>query len=350
MKEIRYSGKPLAYLDQNILDLFAKTFNNQNDEVYSYFKENFQVVYSDATLGEIYKAFLNSQNEDNISKYLNVLEWLNGNHIRIAYNRNFEFLNKCVISTISVKEWFQRYIDNKKEWQFLDQHIYNQFLLSYQKNLNIDEIKQEGLLAYENNLKVMEVVKNELINHPLLKYRSEAMYREINDRKQEYEKSIDFMLEKFIEYTEADKMTEIFRSSIGVFPKHLNNIEMPNAVHKIWNLYKEKEGYKDFSIDDFWKFKIIENIYKRKLYNYEKVNIIYNMMNFIGFHQDTKLDQINGVQRAMSDFTHAQIASFCDFFFTHDIKLKNKVEAIYEYLEINTKFGQITINEKAPTT
>lgn len=132
--------------------------------------------------------------------------------------------------------------------------------------------------------------------------------------------------------------------------EQLNNIEMPNVVQKIWNLYKGKEAYKNFSIDDFWNLKILQNMKERDLYNYEKVNIMYNMMNFIGFHQDTKLDQINGVQRAMSDFTHAQIASFCHFFFTHDIKLKNKVEAIYEYLEINTKFGQININENAPTT
>lgn len=126
MNELEYSGKPLAYLDQNILDLFAKKFD-QNDEIYSFFKENFQVVYSDATLGEIYKAFINSKNEVNVEQYLNVLECLDANHIRIAHNRNFECLDKCVISTISVYECFQRYIDNKREWGFLDQYIYNQF-------------------------------------------------------------------------------------------------------------------------------------------------------------------------------------------------------------------------------
>lgn len=349
MKKKETQEKPLAYLDQNILDLFAKKFD-QNDGIYSYFKENFQVVYSDTTLGEIYKAFLNSKNEENIEQYLNVLECLDANHIRIAHNRNFESLDKCVISTIPVKEWFQRYIDNKKEWEFWDQHIYNQFLLSYQENKNLDEIKMEALLAYENNLKTIENAKNELSNHPLFKDRSEAIYNQINNQKHKYVEAIDFMLVKFIEHAEHDKMTEVFRTAIGVFPKQLNNIEMPNVVQKIWNLYKGKEAYKNFSIDDFWNFKILQNMKERDLYNYEKVNIMYNMMNFIGFHQDTKLDQINGVQRAMSDFTHAQIASFCHFFFTHDIKLKNKVEAIYEYLEINTKFGQININENAPTT
>lgn len=349
MEEPEYEGKPLAYLDQNILDLFAKKFDRR-PEVYAYFRENFQVVYSDATLGEIYKAFLNSGNEENIGKYLNVLELLDANHIRIAYNRNFEFLDKCVISTFPVKEWFVRYLENKQNWAFLDQHIYNHFLFSYQKNKNINEIKRDALLAYENNLKIMEKAKNELSNHSLFKDRSEALYKQINNQKIDYEKAIDLMLEKIIEHADNEKMTEVFRTAIGVQPKHLNNIKMPNVVQKIWNLYKDKEGYKNFGIDDFWNFKIIESVKARELYNYEKVNIMYNMMNFLGFNQDAELDHTNGVRRAMSDFTHAQIASFCHYFFTHDMKLKNKVEAIYDYLDINTKFGQINIDEKAPTT
>ena len=77
---------------------------------------------------------------------------------------------------------------------------------------------------------------------------------------------------------------------------------------------------------------------------YEKVNVIYNMMNFIGFYSDTKLDQVNGVQRSMSDFTHAQIASFCHFFFTNDKNLIKKVDAIYEYLDIPTRLARIEIN------
>lgn len=345
MSDDKYSGQPLAYLDQNILDLLVKRFDHEH-EIYSYFKEHFQVVYSDTTLGEIYKAFLNSNNEENIEKYLNVLEWLDANHIRIAYNGNLEFLDKCVISTISIQEWFQRYVENKKEWGFWDQHIYNQLLLNYQKGKNIDEIKCEALLAYGKNLKKMEKAKNELKDYPQFRDKSEAMYKHINDQKNKYEEAIDSMLSKILEHAENDKVTEVFRNEIGVFPKHLNNIEMPNVVLKIWNLYKDKEAYKNFGIDDFWNFKNIESMKERKLYNYEKINIMYNMMNFIGFHQDTKLDQINGAQRAMSDFTHAQIASFCHFFFTHDKNLKRKIEAIYEYLDIPTRIGVININQE----
>ncbi|KXZ68864.1 hypothetical protein AVENLUH5627_01728 [Acinetobacter venetianus] len=43
-EEHNYSGKPLAYLDQNILNLFVKNFD-EDHRVYQFFKENYQVVY-----------------------------------------------------------------------------------------------------------------------------------------------------------------------------------------------------------------------------------------------------------------------------------------------------------------
>ncbi|OTG93122.1 hypothetical protein [Acinetobacter sp. ANC 3832] len=348
MDENQYSGKPLAYLDQNILDLFVKKFD-EGHVIYNFFKDNYQVVYSDTTLGEIYKAFINSQDESNSTKYLKVLEWLEAHHIRIACTTSFVFLNHCIISPVSVFQWFEKYVENKKEWGFWDKHVYDQFLLNYKKDKNFDEIKKEALLAYDRNLEIMKNANNELQEFPQFKEQSEAMFNQINDQKKEYEQSLDFMLLQIKKYSENDKMSEIFRNEIGIQAKHLNNITKPNVIEKIWSLYKEKEGYKNFNINDFWTITINEKINGRNLYNYEKVSVFYNMMNFIGFQQDTKIDQIDGVQRFMSDFTHAQMASFCDYFFTHDKKLEIKTNAIYEYLGVHTKFGNINfINEKAP--
>ncbi|MFZ0022589.1 hypothetical protein [Acinetobacter sp.] len=196
-----------------------KRFDRNND-IYSYFNESFQIVYSDTTLGEIYKAFLNAKEEDKektVEKYLNILEWLNANHIRIAYNRNLEFLDSCVISQASVREWFHNYVENKTEWGFLDQHIYDQFLLSYQKNKNIHEIKKEALFSYEKNLEKMRKAKDELENFPQLRYKAEAMYQEIYSQKEIYEQAIEATLSLIVKNAEQDKMSEIFRNEVGDF-------------------------------------------------------------------------------------------------------------------------------------
>lgn len=341
-EEHSYSGKPLAYLDQNILDLFVKKFDEDHN-IYHFFKDNYQVVYSNTTLSEIYKAFLNSHDMSNYKKYLNVLTWLGAHHIRIACTEKFIFLNQCIISPLPVSQWFDQYIENKKEWGFWDIHIYNQLLLSYQKEKDFDEIKLEALQAYDKNLEVMHTAYDELKLFPLFREQSGIMLKQVIDQKEVYEKSIDSMLSIIRKYADTEKMSEIFRSEVGIYPKHLNNIKAPNVIEKIWGLYKEKECYKNFSINDFWTITLNEKIKGRELYNYEKVNIFYNMMNFIGFEQDTKIDQIDGMQRSMSDFTHAQVASFCDFFFTHDKRLEIKTNAIYDYLGINTKFGRINL-------
>lgn len=345
MSEENYAGKPLAYFDQNILDLFVKKIHHGHD-IYILLKENYQIVYSDTTLGEIYKAYYNSKDPKDYQKYIDILDNLDAYHMRIACNYKFEFLDKCVISTVPVSEWFKRYVENKKEWQFLDSYIFNQILLNYQKDKNIEKVENEALKAFQDNLNIIEKANKELQSFPELAEQSQAMLQEIYNQKNTYEKNLKFMLSKIIEHAENEKMTEIFRKEMSIFPKQLNNIEKPNVVEKIWSLYREKDDYKNFDIEDFWSISFCEKAKGRKLYNYEKVNILYNMMNFIGFNQDTELDNKNGIQRAMCDFSHAQIASFCNFFFTNDKKLKKKTEAIYEYLDIPTKLININIERK----
>jgi hypothetical protein len=52
MEELKNYLKPLAYLDQNILDYLSKE-TEVDDEAIQFLKENFQIVYSSITLQEI---------------------------------------------------------------------------------------------------------------------------------------------------------------------------------------------------------------------------------------------------------------------------------------------------------
>jgi len=57
MSEEKYLGKPLAYLDQNILDAFLKA-DDKDKSFIEEFLSKVQVVYSDITLQEIHFAGL----------------------------------------------------------------------------------------------------------------------------------------------------------------------------------------------------------------------------------------------------------------------------------------------------
>lgn len=342
MSEPEYSGKPLAYLDQNILSEFVKKID-LNNEIFPYLNENFQIVYSSTTLAEIYKAFLNSTEENKeevIEKYLNILTALNANHIQIIHETD-----SIAISNAPVTEWFHKYIENEKEWGFLDKSIFNQMLLSYQKEKNFEEIKSESINAFQKNYEIMEKSVNNLKNFPELQSLCKNLCLQVDKQKDSYAKMIDFVFSKIKQHAEKEKLSEIFRNETGIYPKHLNNIQMPKAIEKIWSLYKGKDGYTGKSIEDFLTINFWEKQKGQKLFDHEKVTLIYNFLNFIGFNQDTELDQINGAQRAMNDFTHAQLASFCHFFFTNDNKLIKKINPIYEYLDRTTQLARIDINQ-----
>ena len=64
MSEQQYSDKPLAYLDQNILDLFTepKCLLKKDSELFNFLKNEVQAVYSPTTLEEIYRSALYTTN------------------------------------------------------------------------------------------------------------------------------------------------------------------------------------------------------------------------------------------------------------------------------------------------
>lgn len=84
-----YQGKSLAYLDQNILDVFVKF--GMIDFAHM-LKEKFQVVYSDETLNEI------KRSGEYANKFLDVLNDLNALHLKQMMTDSFEPTDKATVS------------------------------------------------------------------------------------------------------------------------------------------------------------------------------------------------------------------------------------------------------------
>ena len=69
----------------------------------------------------------------------------------------------------------------------------------------------------------------------------------------------------------------------------------------------------------------------------EKVNALYNALNFLGYYRDKGMKDLPRVTASLSDTTHAGYASVCDWLFSSDENLVRKAEAAYEFLEVPTK-------------
>lgn len=137
-----------------------------------------------------------------------------------------------------------------------------------------------------------------------------------------------------------------FRSAVGVGPVQLNNIQPPDVLRKIWNLFQKVPPYNEMNqtIDEF--FGLARNpIYPEKPYfKHQKVTSIYNMLNTLGYYPDSKVHKERRFVAALSDQSHASIASFSEFLFSRDENFNRKVRAAYEYLGIPTQVQHVVVN------
>ena len=68
------------------------------------------------------------------------------------------------------------------------------------------------------------------------------------------------------------------------------------------------------------------------------------MLNTLGYYPDSKVHKERRFIAAMSDNSHASIASFCNILLSNDESFIKKVSAAYEYLEISTLAQHVIIN------
>ncbi|WP_352310226.1 hypothetical protein [Psychrobacter sp. W2-37-MNA-CIBAN-0211] len=114
--------KPLAYFDQNILDMFYKYIPEEHS-VSNLFTEDFQVVYSDITLAEIHKAGVNGKNVKYTNNFLDVLTRLNAQHISLMMEDG-HIINEIYRSFQSPAAHYKLFLENIE---------YDEFILPMQK-------------------------------------------------------------------------------------------------------------------------------------------------------------------------------------------------------------------------
>ena len=101
--------KPLAYLDQNVLDLFVK---GEASEFKEEIAARFHVVYSDETLKEI------SRSGEYDVNFIGVLKRLNAYHIRVkAEEGRFLIGGDATVNGADPDHIYREYLNNKSSGQ-----------------------------------------------------------------------------------------------------------------------------------------------------------------------------------------------------------------------------------------
>lgn len=337
-------GRMTAYVDQNILDLFVK------DKALGFKKiliEKFQVLYSDETLNEIKRSGSYS------NKFLNALVELNAAYIKIHLDENFLPAGSAHIWLRNPHEVFAEYCEPQPEVDAVQDAI-AQFLLKFSGGRVGDEtsdINEEQKEAFSELMESIKEMASDLDAEipglkDMLELHSDIAEEQHNKSLNEFES----LLSQDIEDEENWSGIKDFREGTGIGPLQLKNIHPPNVLEQIWTLYKDslQEDEINIDIDDF--FCISKNLInpEQPLYQYQKVTMIYHMLNTIGYFPDSKIHKERRFIASMSDQGHATVASFTHALFSGDEDLIKKSAAAYEYLNIPTQAVHVAI-DKEPT-
>lgn len=339
--------KPLAYFDQNILDIFHKYIPEEHS-VNVLFTEDFQVVYSDTTLAEIHKAGVNGKNPKYTDNFLDVLTRLNAQHISLMFVDG-NVINRVFRSFETPKLHYEAFLDNLK---------FNEFINPIQKtNLAIfggikdyDAFKGEhmesmqGLLDYlKTQIELMKEshYSDATVDAAINFYSAEL--KKLDGQMGDFNRNTESIFNEIAEKTENKPGHLAFRDHLNIDINRLKAIEPPNVLQKIAEYIFNNNRELNQDIDSFFNLDKSYSSPEREPFIFEKVTTIYTMLNLIGYYEDEKLKIEDKYFRSLHDMNHASYACFCEYFFTNDKRLIKKMQAAYEYLNIATEVCSLNL-------
>lgn len=333
-----FTSKKTAYFDHNILNHVLRY------PVASVFEEmasKYQVVYSDETLREIKRSVGGEQD------LLNVLVSLKAMHVKIYLDENFEHTGEAVLSESNPYAAYERVCFEDQFVEKLNSAAQASLRKFYGDKglLECDELEDRSGLEFKKVLAdLVDAVSNSTPNDSQYTERFEAFAaRFLMDMVTAQRHTAD-MMGRY----RGDGVAPVvknYRDSVGIGPRELNNIAPPNAIEKIWKLHKNLDGYRGmgYSVEDFLGVSYISKGLNGLVTDFQKVISAYNVLNVIGYHNDSGLKHERRFISSMSDANHVAYASFTDFIYSSDDGLLTKAAAIFEFLNLKTRVCRVNI-------
>lgn len=347
-------SKPLAYLDQNALDFILK---NGKDGCYEFFRENLQVVYSDYTLREIYKAGKNANDDSKALEFINVLDKLKAQPIKLfqkedgsyTIGRSPDILPlECYLYFVELELPFDKFLNPTI---LTNQAFYNG-IKNYEA---FGEEQKSNILEISNFLKdqlsEIENIKQNMIFENLW-YNSKEIDIFINDYKQKialldkeipaFNANVDFTNQIFEDMNAEKDINKAYQEYFNVDINNLKKINDFDLLPKIFQYIQQQNPEMNTNIDAFFNL-------GDELQVFQKVLIIYSHLNLLGYYQDKKLKDKDRFMSSWIDMNHASLACFCEFLITNDESFIKKAKVAYEYLKVMTQIYSIHADETGKT-
>ena len=333
-----FTSKKTAYFDHNVLDNFLKY-----PEI-SFFKDiaiEHQAVYSDETLREIRRSVGGE------TKFLDALVGLNAMHIKIYLDENFDATGDAVLSEVNPYKVYEQICREDSFTEKLNSSTQSS-LRKFYGDITLPEfgeLSNQSGQAFQNVLSdlVRTVAEYSTSDLELLERLKEYAARTLASQI-EAQRQTSAMMQRY-RCDGSISSVNVYRNSVGIGPKQLNNVSHPNVIEKLWALHKPLPGYRDmgYSVEDFLGISYLTSGLNGVVTDFQKIIAAYNVLNVIGYHNDSGLKHTHRFTSSMSDATHVAFASFTDLFYSSDKGLLSKASAIYEFLNLKTKVCRLRI-------
>jgi len=319
----------IIYLDHNVLDAHLKGRIGNLAELIA--SKNGIAVYSQANLHEI----RNSKGYE--KKFLNVLAELSASFLDFEITSDGRPAGRYRLVTsdpfVEFEKLEEALADAPTSNYGLDGLL--QKLYGGNNDVSFTEIATRGLGdAVEMLSKALEECRGELSSDKVAELESQ-----ISTLKEQAAKhSAEFG--RLLDNNSEGSNTAALERALGVGPSQLNNIRPPHVVEQVWSMLSPKLS-EHISFEQFFGLVPFADDIPAPKNLIEKANAIYHALNFVGFYRDKGMKELKRVHASSSDMTHAGYATVCTWLITGDLGLAKKAEAIYEYLEINTRIHRL---------
>lgn len=337
------------YLDQNALDKLKK---EGTDAHLLALKENFNIVYSDSTLREVYKAGINANDSNKTAEFLIILTKLDATYFKLPdISSNFDARPyECTDTPYNV---YLNFLDDDLRYDEFTQSMEKIGLAVHDGIADYDEfgdIQISSMLSLNDflsdNLATLELecanCTDENIKPHLEAYidlwhqRIQLLELQLHD----FPKGVRSMNENFKEANQDQSMSKTFRDAYCINIDNLKKIEGSNALDNIFAYLDEVKPESSPQIRELYKDIFDED---KRIFN--RIFIIYDFLNLIGYYPDESLNKENKYLRSCRDRHHAMLGCFCDIFVTNDERFVKKMKVIYEHFNIATKIYDIKVSD-----
>lgn len=267
----KYSGKPTAYLDHQILDYLVK---NGLDDLGSALTEHLQIIYSEETLKEIHRS---GNEHDHL--FLMVLQDLDAYYLELVKGEDHLPTGDATIIACNPFDVYQVYLKNLKEnpYGYLGFEYFLHKLNGGFSDMEFEELFEKPRAEFEILLREIELENvNELLSTRI------AVHQQVNDMREKFNDNLDAFihtLKKDIPEQKNWSGVKDYRLVMELGPLQLNNIKPPNVMQKIWDLYEERLPYCELglTIEQFYNIESNPIFPDRELLAHDKVISFINL-------------------------------------------------------------------------